>query len=677
MTTPDEARKSAPCPESATSAEHHVLEAMCATFLPALDPEAGDHPGLFALQASDLDLGRRVDQHLLELFPEQRRDLYRLLRAMNSGWRHGLLTGFWQAFPTLSLADRSRALERLARSWWPGLRTAFQAVKRLAHLLFYSTLNPSGSNPTWPGIGYTPSPNGPAAPAMLRLTRIEEASTLECDVCVVGSGAGGCVVASELARAGLHVVVLEAGGGWQNPDFDQREAIGLERLYLDRGCTTTRDLGISILAGQGLGGGTTINWQTCLRLPMGIRQEWAERSRCEWLLGEPFSRSMDAVATRLGVNTRITDINENNSRLQRGCWEMGWARASLPRNAHGCDPAQCGYCVFGCRQGGKQSAAVTFLGDGQREGKLVIIPDCRAQRVVLRGSRVHGVEALATGNAAVVHPVRVLARRVVVAAGALQSPALLLRSGLQLPALGKHLYLHPTSLVLGFYDDPIEGWRGPPHSILCEEFAELEGNFGFRLEAAPVHPGIFAAAIPWTDARTHRRWMQRLRHLSVIIVLTRDVNPGRVRLDRSGRALIDYQLGQSERRLLAQGIAAAARVHLAAGASEVVTLHTRPSIYPRGSSRSPQAMDAFCHGLLSRPVHGNHCGLFSAHQMGTCRLGWDRRTAVCDTQGQVLGVEGLFVGDASLFPCSSGVNPMLTIMALAHFLAQGLKASPT
>ena len=257
----------------------------------------------------------------------------------------------------------------------------------------------------------------------------------------------------------------------------------------------------------------------------------------------------------------------------------------------------------------------------------------------------------------------------VVCAGGLESPALLQRSGLELPELGRNLYLHPTTAVAGLYGQRVEPWRGPPQTIVSSELARVDGNYGARLETAPAHPGLFAFAAPWTNARAHRRLMQRAGDVSAIIVLTRDRRGGRVRARRDGSVAVSYVPGEAESLLLARGIAAAARVHVAAGAEEVHTLHTRGLSLLRDTATTQREVDRFCDRIMTERVDGNWSLLFSAHQMGTCRMGRDPRTAVCDERGAVFGVRGLYVADASVFPASSGVNPMLTVMALAQCVA--------
>lgn len=657
-----------------TSAERSTLEAICNAFLPVLTTETGDAPALFALDAAALGVAAAMEQAIGGLDDAQRSQFRQLLRVLERPLVIRLLIGKGRGFRALGQDDQVQVLLKLATSRLPLLRTGFQGLKRLATFLFYSVTDAQGHNPTWAAIGYTPSANPPAAPRLLRITTIERATTMACDVCVIGSGAGGSVVAAELAAAGKQVIVLEAGGNQQAPDFVQREISGMHDLYLDGGLTSSRDLGVAILAGATLGGGTTVNWQTSLRLADAIRDEWAALSGCTHFADTSFTRSFELVEARLNVNTAESVINGNNAALRDGCEALGYRWATLPRNARACAAEQCGYCVYGCRHGGKQSTAVTYLLDAQQHGDACIVAHCRAERVLIANGRVAGVHATVTDAArGVQHMVRINAPTVVVAAGAIESPALLLRSGVQLPALGHNLFLHPVSAVSGTYPHTIEPWSGPPQTILSDQFANLSGLYGFRLETAPAHPGLLALATPWFGPRQHRREMQQAARKSAIIALVRDRHGGRVRLSRAGRPVIEYQPGRRERAYLQQGVAAAARVHLAAGASDVLTLHVRQFPTQRFGARSVAAIDAYCDALARQAVDRNWSTIFSAHQMGTCRMGSDPRRAVCDAQGQVFGVRGLFVADGSAFPASSGVNPMLTIMALAHHTAQRIK----
>src|SRR6185312_15285133 len=378
-----------------SAAERRTLQSVCTAFLPVLPLQKGDDPRLFALDASALKVPAAMEETIGVLGADKQAELRRLLGLLGTPILPLLLTGRARRFPDLTQGEAERFLLEMSNSRLPLLRTGFQALKRLATFFFYSLLDDGGENSTWPAIGYTSSPRPPARQPALKLTPIVAPARFDCDVCVIGSGAGGAVVAAELAAAGRKVIVLEAGAGLQAPDFDQRELPGFQNLYLDAGLTASSDLGMAILAGGALGGGTTINWQTSLPLPDEVRAEWAERSGCRHFLQESFTESMAAVLERLHAGTAETWINPNNATLRDACEALGHRWTLLARNARGCDPEQCGYCTFGCRLGAKQSAAVTWLADAQRNGAAQIVVRCRAERVLWQNGRVTGVEAIA------------------------------------------------------------------------------------------------------------------------------------------------------------------------------------------------------------------------------------------------------------------------------------------
>ena len=657
--------------------ERTTLLWICGALFPRLEATGGDDAELFTADAVSLGVPGAIEEALAALPQEQVQDFRLLLRALDHPLFVLGIIGKAKSFRSLRAEDRERVLLAMATSSVPLARKGFQAVKRLAAFLFYALMDERRSNPTWRGVGYAPLPTTPARDAALTLTHIDAPIQLEADACVVGSGAGGGVVAAELARVGLRVIVLEQGPADQAPQFDQREIVGMQRLYLDRATTSSRDLGVAILAGSCIGGGTTVNWQTSLRLPDPIRHEWASASGLSLFADEPFTRAMDAVCERIGVGTAESAVNANNDALRRACASLGWRCAQIPRNARGCDPTQCGWCLFGCRHGGKQGTAVTFLADAQGAGNVSIVPNCRVSRVVHERGRVSGVRAVARdADSSMGTEFKVVVRSplVVVAAGGIETPALLLRSGVRHPALGRNLYLHPTSAVAGVYPDTIRTWEGPPQTVMSDEHATLDGNYGVRLEVSPAHPGLLALALPWHGARPHRAQMQRAARVAATIVLTRDSTGGRVRVRREGRAAIEYRPGPRELSHLKSGIEAAVRAHVAAGAEEIITLHSRPhTLDVRNASAA--TIDEFCRRIATSPLDRNWSTLFSAHQMGTCRIGADAQTAVCDERGAVRGIAGLYVADASLFPASSGVNPMVSIMALAKLVGEAIGAA--
>jgi choline dehydrogenase-like flavoprotein len=298
----------------------------------------------------------------------------------------------------------------------------------------------------------------------------------------------------------------------------------------------------------------------------------------------------------------------------------------------------------------------TYLADAVVNG-AELVTGCRADRVTVERGAVTGVSAtLAPGGS-----VALRAPLVVLAGGAIGTPALLLRSRLGGEQVGRSLHLHPTPPVPAIYEEPIRIWSGVPQSVVADTFARLEQGYGFRLEVPSALPGVLAAAFPWRNASDHRAIMQELDHIAVIIPIVRDLEAGRITIDRRGRPVVRYRVRGTTARLCTRAIVEAACLHLAAGAREAFTLHTRPLRVRRGDD-----LNAFAHRVDRSGVGPNRVGMFSAHQMSTARMGGRRNTSVADPDGRVRGVQGLIVADASAFPSASGVNPMLTIMALAR-----------
>lgn len=317
----------------------------------------------------------------------------------------------------------------------------------------------------------------------------------------------------------------------------------------------------------------------------------------------------------------------------------------------------CGYCGFGCRSGAKQSTLVTYLQDAAAGGARVVV-NCDVRRVVIGGGTASGVEGRVGP-----HALSVRAAIVVIAAGSVHSPALLLRSGIRLPALGRHLALHPATAVLADMDEEVRPWTGTVQAHYSDQFADLDHGYGFKLETAPVHPSLQALAAPWESAAQHRDRMQRLPHTALAGILLRDRFGGRVRVDRDGSPVVDYRLSRYDRRHLRQAIAAAAAVLEAAGAREIWLPLARAISYRPGPARAREDWLARVDAAGWGP---NELLLVTFHQMASCRMGARPETSVVDAEHRVWGIRGLYVADASVFPTASGVNPMLSVMGIAH-----------
>ena len=366
--------------------------------------------------------------------------------------------------------------------------------------------------------------------------------------------------------------------------------------------------------------------------------------------------SLAAVAGRLGVTEGQSRPGVRDQLLERGLERLGWHAGPLPRNVRGCaQDAGCGWCGFGCRLGAKQSTLVTYLEEAAAAGaRLVVGADAR--RVLISSSsatgqagRAVGLEAVADGG----HRLVVRARAVVAAAGAVETPALLLRSGLG-GQVGRHLRLHPGTAAMGLFPEPVRWWEGTLQARWSAELRQRLGPYAPIFETVPVHPGTAAVALPWQSAAAHRALMERSANLSLVGVLCRDSGAGRVRVDRDGSPRVRYRLNAADEARMAAGVAAAGEVLAAAGASEVFSIHRQRFSFRPGA---PDAHRAWADATRQAGFAGGRATLASYHQMGSCRMGADPATSAVGPDHRTHEVEGLFVADASLFPTASGVNP--------------------
>ncbi|MEJ7810596.1 MAG: GMC family oxidoreductase N-terminal domain-containing protein [Gemmatimonadaceae bacterium] len=445
------------------------------------------------------------------------------------------------------------------------------------------------------------------------------------------------------------------------------------RLYADAGTRATRDLSVSILQGRVVGGGTTVNWLITLRTPEWVLDEWARDHGAEGMRPGEMAPVFDLVEREVHARTVPDDAHSPSNRaLLDGARRLGWRAGAVKINTRGC--VRAGTCGLGCRHGARQGAAEVYVPRALRAGAR-LYTDVRVERVevVERDGASRGgaprkrvrATVLDRASGRAVGRLTVEAPIIVLAAGAVGTPAILLRSGLGGPAVGRYLRLHPTSAVVGEYDREMYGAAGIPLSAMCDEFVRGERGYGFWIECPPLYPALASSVVPGFGAR-HRAVMERFPRLAPMIVLIRDgadvtASNGSVRVDRRGRPVIRYRLGDADRRTLIAGIKATARLHLAAGAREAITLHAREC---RVRSETELA-------LIERQSYGpNRLALLSAHVNGTCRFGTDARASTCTPDGRVRGAAGIYVADGSLLPTALGVNPQETIMAVATVIAR-------
>ena len=622
--------------------------------------------------------------------PEQVAQLRMVLRLLERPIINALLGAGPTRFRDLSPASRERYLLSWSTSRFAQRRSAYQAFRKLLCFLAYADPGEPGvPNPYWSAIGYRPEvaplTDHPTPIRPLALPPIGPGSgggsdvTLDADVVIVGSGAGAGVVARELASAGRAVVILESGPFVPEPDMPTHELAAFDRLYLDHGLTSTWDGSVSILAGTGVGGGTTINWMTCITPPAEVRHEWSSEHGLAGFDGAEGDADYAAIRGELGVAPSPA-LPPKDAGLVAGAHAIGMEAAPTDRNAAAC--TSCGSCGFGCRAGTKRSGLQAHLADATLRGAR-LVADARVDRVLLDGDRVTGVEATvgwAAGGGVAARRLMVRARQVVLAAGALRSPAVLIRSGLEHPAIGRNLRLHPVPVVAARFNESIEMWTGVMQAARSAEYITGErGRNGYVIESAPGHPGLIALALSWEGADAHANLLGHVGHILPLIAITRDGGEGRVSLSRAGSVRIDYALDPSGVATLRHALVRMARIARAAGAREIVATGTPPAWHgsqafgPGGEERAFAAYEERLGSFDFRPNRGS---IFSAHQMGTVRLGSNPSRHACDPAGRVRRgrsdqvVAGLYVADASLFPTAIGANPMLTVMALARRVAR-------
>jgi choline dehydrogenase-like flavoprotein len=495
---------------------------------------------------------------------------------------------------------------------------------------------------------------------------------IEADVCVIGAGAGGAVVAAELAEGGADVVVLEQGPRHDPDGFTARPPEMLAKLYRDAGQTLTLGAPPIVLPlGSGLGGTTLVNSGTCFRTPPPVLERWHGEFGLELDMGaldRCFARVEEALSVA-EVTPALAGANAEVAR--RGAAALGWSHGYLRRNARGCVGS--GVCAFGCPTSAKQHTGITYVPRAEKAGAR-IFTGADVRRIVVEGGQVQAVQARGTGaggsssrggpsgdghrsptgarGLAAGERLEVRAPRVVVAAGTIHTPLLLAGSGLggDSGQLGRNLSMHPATAAFALMDEVVDMARGVPQSFYIDEFA----GEGIVFEGIAGPPSYAAASLPLTGER-HAEAMRAYRHLAQLGLMVSDTSRGEVR-SFAGRPLIRYDLDDADLARFRTGLARIEQLFLNAGAREVY-LPLPPGVRPERARKLDLRLMAF-------------------HPLGTARADARAARGVVDWDLRVHGVQGLYVADGSVVPSSLGVNPQITIMALATRLAYHLLDRP-
>lgn len=477
----------------------------------------------------------------------------------------------------------------------------------------------------------------------------------ECDVAIVGSGAGGAVAAALLAEAGLDVLVLEAGDHYNRDNYPADRLGALTELYRDAGLTIAEGRPpIPVPVAKTVGGTTVINSGTCFRAPDEVLSAWQSGYGISW------ARDLDEDYAEAEEFLRVTQLDpermgRNGQLAMEGAAALGASGAPISRNAGNC--VQCSSCPYGCAIDAKRGMHVSYLPRAVAAGAR-LRAGVEAQRVLVEDGRAAGLACTAREANGRARRFTVRARRAVIAAaGALGTPELLLRSGLGGTQVGRNFHIHPACWVGARYAEEVRGWDGVMQSFYVDEWEPQ----GVLLEATFTPLAFGGAWLTGTGAE-HQRSLLEFGHLGSIGVHLSDRSQGRVGLGNDGALRASYKLTREDADRIAFGIARAAEIHFAAGATEVY-----PNI-PRFGVLKPGDLAEF----EAARVKPSELRLEAFHPMGTARIAADPRQGVCAPDGSVRGTRDLYVADASLFPTSVGVNPMMTIIAFAKQVSRGI-----
>jgi len=507
---------------------------------------------------------------------------------------------------------------------------------------------------------------------------LREPVRIECDVAIVGTGAGGGITAELLSKAGLAVVLIEEGPLATSRDFRMREADAYPQLYWDSAARKTKDKAVNILQGRAVGGSTTVNWTSSFRTPPATLAFWRDRFGLSDYTEADLAPWFAQAEARLAIRPWTMAPNENNSLLARGAAALGIPTAIIRRNVTGC--ADLGYCGVGCPIDAKQSMLVTTIPAALERGAR-LYTRLRALRFEFDGARVERLVCAALRSDGLTESgvtVDVRARHFVAAGGAINSPGLLLRSDAPDPyrLLGRRTFLHPTVISSALFEQRVDGFAGAPQTVYSDHFlgvGPIDGPLGFKLEAPPLHPVLFATTLHGFGT-AHAELMKRFAHAHALIALLRDgFHPdsrgGEVGLTSDGRAILDYPLNEPIWDGVRRAFIAMAEIQFAAGAKSVHPVHELAVGYTRFAEAREAIGRLPLKPLLTRVV--------SAHVMGGCAMAANERTGVVDGRGRHFQIENLSVHDGSIFPTSLGANPQLSIYGIVARMASALAADLT
>lgn len=548
---------------------------------------------------------------------------------------------------------RERYLDAWHSSWLAAKRQIWRFLDAVVLMNYYTIPEVAAK------IGYAPKFHAPAKEPEFPhenafITPFDHDINEECEVCVIGSGAGGAVIARTLAEAGRKVVIIEDGGYYRSEDFGRDPVSEVKMMYRNGGLTNTFGYpAILVPVGKCVGGTTTINSGTCFRAPAHVLKRWADEFGLSGWSPERMERYFDEVERTVRVAPASWNVLRNNTQVfKRGIESLGYEGAPLRRYAPGCCGS--GVCVFGCPTNAKQSMNISYIPLALKAGARMYA-HCQASRFLYNGAHANTVIARFrdpyTGRR--LATLEVKARVVVLAAGAFYTPILLMRSHVPNPSgmIGHNLSLHPAAEVIAVFDEEIRAWDEIPQGFGVDAMA----GDGIMMEGIFLPPAYTASKILHVGER-HRKVMENYNRLAGFGIMVSDTSRGRILRMPGGRALTIYNLNKADVAKFVKGLALASEAFFAAGAKSVLLpLHIMPEVTREEGAEK----------IRGAKIKAKDLDLQAFHPLGTCRMGANPKEAACDPYGRFYGLDNVFVADGSIFPTSLGVNPMVTIMAAA------------
>lgn len=492
-------------------------------------------------------------------------------------------------------------------------------------------------------------------------SRLRGPQTVRAEVCVIGSGSGGAVIARELAEEGFDVIVLEEGPYHPLEEYSRWRPMETFRRMARAGGSTIAvgakgSPTVNVLAGSCVGGGSVLTGGVCFRVPDAVHDEWVELLGTDSLSTRAMQPLYHRVEEMVHVEEVPVDMRPASTvRFAEGAEKLGWPLKPLRRNTKGC--CGCSRCNFGCPHGAKMSVDLTYLPRACERGARVYA-DHRVDRLRVEGGRITAIEGrLVTdpdrrsGDRFVVH-----ADHVIVAAGTMHTPVLLGRSriGRRSRQMGRNLTLHPAFRAMATFDEPVEVWKGALQSAYSDAFEHEK--LMFVSASAPMN--MLAAGLPGVGPE----WMDRTRaipHLATFGFMLHDDPSGRVRRTLGREPFVSYAMSESDRTATRRGLELISEAFFAGGAREVLL-----PIFGASPIRSMDELGPVLDDLDFRRIE-----CFSFHPLGTCRMGTDASHSVCDHTGRVWGLDNLWLADGSVVPTSVGVNTQIPIMTMATRIA--------